>query len=71
MKTTYNEYLISTINNILESYDVNKNKERLEDMITEINTTEDSVRLNNIAEELDYLICVIKQKTTTNSSNRA
>lgn len=63
IKTTYNEYLVDTINHILETYNDKKREETLKDMIVEINSTDDKEKLNHIAEKLDYLISVIKQSS--------
>jgi hypothetical protein len=63
IKTTYNEYLVDTINQILETYNDKKREETLKDMIVEINSTNDGEKLNHIAEKLDYLISVIKQSS--------
>jgi len=63
IKTTYNEYLVDTINQILETYNDKKREEILKDMIVEINSTDDDEKLNYIAEKLDYLICIIKQSS--------
>jgi len=60
MTKTYNEYLVNTVNHILETYTDKKREQRLKDMIVEINSTNDDERLNHIAEELDYLINIIK-----------
>jgi len=63
IKTTYNEYLVDTINQILETYNDKKREEILKDMIVEINSTDDEEKLEHIAEQLDYLINVIKQSS--------
>ena len=63
MKTTYNEYLVDTINQILETYNDKKREETLKDMIVEINSTNDEEKLNHIAEKLDYLINIIKMSS--------
>lgn len=63
IETTYNEYLVNTINQVLETYDDKKREKQLKDMIVEINSTDDNERLNYIAEELDYLINIIKQSS--------
>jgi hypothetical protein len=61
MAETYNKYLVDTINHILETYNDDKRQEILKSMIVEINSTNDEKKLNHIAEQLDYLICIIKQ----------
>ena len=61
IKTTYNEYLVDTINHILETYNDKKREQQLKNMIIEINSTDDEERINHIAEQLDYLISIIKQ----------
>lgn len=63
IKTTYNEYLVNSINHILETYNDKKREQQLKNMIIEINSTDDEQKLNHIAEELDYLISVIKQSS--------
>jgi hypothetical protein len=63
IKTTYNEYLVDTINQILETYNDKKREETLKDMIVEINSTNDEEKLNHIAEKLDYLISIIKMSS--------
>ena len=63
IKTTYSEYLVNTINHIMETYNDKKREERLKSMIVEINSTDDDEKLNYIAEKLDYLICIIKQSS--------
>lgn len=63
IKTTYNEYLVNTINHIMETYNDKKREERLKSMIVEINSTDDEEKLGHIAEQLDYLINVIKQSS--------
>jgi hypothetical protein len=60
MTKTYNEYLVNTVKHILETYTDKKREQRLKYMIVEINSTNDDERLNHIAEELDYLINIIK-----------
>ena len=63
IKTTYSEYLVNTINHIMETYNDKKREERLKSMIVEINSTDDEEKLGHIAEQLDYLINVIKQSS--------
>ena len=58
IQTTYNEYLVNTINQTLETY--GKRKKILKSMIVEINSTDDKERLNQIAEHLDYLINIMR-----------
>lgn len=55
---TYNEYLVNTVNTVIEKYKDTDKIERLKSIIVEINSTptHDVVKLNLIAEELDYLI---------------
>jgi hypothetical protein len=61
IQTTYNEYLVNTINQTLETY--GKRKKILKSMIVEINSTDDKERLNQIAEHLDYLINIMRQSS--------
>jgi len=64
IKTTYNDYLVNTINQVLETYTCgDKREEMLKDMILEINSTNDNERLNHIAEQLDYLISIIEMSS--------
>jgi hypothetical protein len=63
IETTYNEYLVNTITQVLETYNDKKREKVLKNMIVEINSTDDDERLNHIAEELDYLINIIKMSS--------
>jgi adenylyl- and sulfurtransferase ThiI len=63
IKTTYNEYLVNSINQVLETYNDKKREQQLKNMIVEINSTHDEKKLNQIAEHLEYLINVIKQSS--------
>ena len=63
IKTTYNEYLVNSINQVLETYNDKKRDQQLKNMIVEINSTHDEKKLNQIAEHLEYLINVIKQSS--------
>jgi hypothetical protein len=63
IKTTYNEYLVNKINNVLETYTDTKREDRLKSMVLEIKSTDDYEILDKLAEELDYLICIIKQSS--------
>lgn len=63
IKTTYNEYLVNSINQVLETYNDKKREQQLKNMIVEINSTHDEKILNQIAEHLEYLINVIKQSS--------
>jgi hypothetical protein len=63
IQTTYNEYLVNSINQVLETYTDKKREQQLKNMIVEINSTNDEEKLNHIAEHLEYLINIIKQSS--------